>query len=432
RARLLLARCRLMFFRSDYDAQTVVAEEAVGEAVAAGRPDLEAQARLWWGKALTWRNDHEAARTMLTVALDMARCGPEPRLVGETLRTLATVAINQSDFRRAGVLIGDALQVHQDDGDAEGETAAIVQLGSVLYNQGRYEEAWTCIEESLPVFVASGYRYRQAIALGNLGGVALAMGRLGPARQRATEALEVCRQLGEKDGSVINLSTLADVHRRSGDQAGAVATVDEALELAAQLNWAYLLGELHLLLAVLASEHGRHDDALREVAVAVEEAGRAATPLLAGRSSFALGRVLLGAGRAEEAAGPLRAAAAAAEELSVAILVTEARAALASALHRVGQVDEAVVLAGQVLDGLDPIAILGGINPGDVYLACSEVLDAAGDPRAEAVRRAAGTFLDEAAARIGDDDLLEGFRGAPVNAALAARLSTVSAPPDPG
>lgn len=89
----------------------------------------------------------------------------------ETLRYLAIVATNVSENERAEALLHEAIALHREDDDIEGEGAAMVQLASVLFNAGRVAEARASLEEALPVVIESGFRYREAVVVSNLAAI---------------------------------------------------------------------------------------------------------------------------------------------------------------------------------------------------------------------------------------------------------------------
>ena len=62
---------------------------------------------------------------MLVQALAKARATDQPRLVGETLRYLAILATNESEFPQAIALLEQARAVHRADNDLEGESTAL-------------------------------------------------------------------------------------------------------------------------------------------------------------------------------------------------------------------------------------------------------------------------------------------------------------------
>ena len=109
RIRLLLTRCRWTFHHSDYAAQHEAAQEAFALARQSGHPDLEAEASLWIGKGLAWQGQHRGAREALDRALVGARSLGLRKVITETLRYLAIVANNVSEFPRAEALLREAI-----------------------------------------------------------------------------------------------------------------------------------------------------------------------------------------------------------------------------------------------------------------------------------------------------------------------------------
>ena len=209
--RALVTRSRRSFNDSEYAAQSQAAQRAVELAHEAGLSELEVEARLWWGKGLTWDHQYDAAQAVLQETLDGARRTGQRRLEGEALRYLAIVANDRSEFPEAVSLLEQALAVHRADGDAESEGVGVVQLSSVLYNQGHYAAARALLDEAMPAFMASGYKYRQAVIMSNLGVIMLALGELGAARRYLLEGLELSRNVGDKENMACSYAALGDV-----------------------------------------------------------------------------------------------------------------------------------------------------------------------------------------------------------------------------
>ena len=136
-----MTRSRWTFHHSQYEAQGAAALEAIELAQSVGRGDLVTEARLWLGKGLTWEGKHQAAREALDAALAGARALGQRRLITESLRYLAIVASNVSEFAQARALLADVIAIHREDDDEEGEAVALVQLASVLFNEGRFADA---------------------------------------------------------------------------------------------------------------------------------------------------------------------------------------------------------------------------------------------------------------------------------------------------
>jgi predicted ATPase len=407
--RVLVARSRRSFNDSDYTAQSHTAQRAVELARDAGLAEMEVEARLWWGKGLTWDFQHDAAQAVLQKTLEGARRTGQRRLVGETLRYLAIVANNRSEFPEAVSLLEQARDVHRADGDAESEVVVVVQLSSVLYNQGHYAAARVLLEEALPVFMASGYKYRQAVAMSNLGVLLLALGELGSARRYLLEGLELSRIVGDKENMACCYAGLGDLYRRAGDLDLAETDFRRAVAMSGEIGSSAVSSEAILGLALVRLERGDTEDARRIAVDAVEDARCGASRMAEARALVAAGRIELRSGRPDQAGPLLRHGLQLAEELALDVVVVEAKAALARHAIATGQADQAQAFVDDVLAHLAPSDLAGALDPGEVYVACLQVLEALHDDRASVARRAARAYLDHAAAVIDEADLRSGI-----------------------
>ena len=192
---LLICKATWSFNHSDYGTQVVLAEEAVEVAAEHGLTEAEGEARLTWGKGLTWSGQHAAARDVLEEALTVVRQVGRPRLIGEAPlhvdRRQQPERLRPIDESPRAGPRGDRA-----NNDTEAESLVLVQMGTVLYNQGHYAEARVQLERTLPIYVESGHRYRQAVAMSNIAGIAVIQGDLGVSRKLVTEGLEITRLLG--------------------------------------------------------------------------------------------------------------------------------------------------------------------------------------------------------------------------------------------
>jgi class 3 adenylate cyclase/tetratricopeptide (TPR) repeat protein len=430
---LQLARCRQLFHSSEYDTQIATAMATVEEAGAAGLPERQVEAQLWLGQGYAWRGDHDDANRVLKGALVGARATHQSRLEAETLRYLAIVANNRSEFDSAVALLEEAWEATRRSGDEEGETYVLVQQATVFFNLGRFRDARERLVLAIPRFEASGYRYRLAIGLSNLATTIVMQGELGEGRRVIEQGLEMCRQIDDKEGIGNALNVLGEAYRRAGDWANAEAHLRESLDLAIAISQAYLASDSAAALGLIAAERGQVEDALRLLDEADELAERAESELASARSLCTRGRVLLDAAQPAAAAVALRRAAGLAIELGVGILAVESRSLLAKALWDAGERDEALTLARDVIPSLLPEHLEGAIDGAAALLACLAVLDGANDDGAASVAAAARGYLTEFSNRIGDDVLREGFvHHVPSNVQLAARTNWSDAVPTGG
>jgi tetratricopeptide (TPR) repeat protein len=406
---LLLRRGHWAFNASDFAAQSDAARQAFEGARAAGLARCEVQARLLWGQALAWNSEHAAAREVLEEALKGARATGQPWLVGESLRYLAIVAGNQSEFTRSLELLEEALTVHRRGEAPDGEGLVLAQMGSTYYNQGRYREARESLELALPIFTASGYKYRQAAATANLGTVIVMQGELGTARRLLTEGLRVSREISDAEGTGMALGMLGELYRRVGDVDRAERYFRESAEIADDIGYHLLSSDSRVGLALLAIDRAEPDEALRLADEGREYGYRAESSFAAARALLARGLALLLARRLVEAEAAFRSGLARAEEMGVSNLALEARAGLARTAFERADLRAAAAGVEDLVERLEPDELHGCLQPADVLRTCWHVLAARDDPRAPVVLRAAGTYLDEIAGRIDEDDLRDGF-----------------------
>ncbi|HEX6888267.1 MAG TPA: adenylate/guanylate cyclase domain-containing protein, partial [Candidatus Nanopelagicales bacterium] len=412
------------FHHSEYEDQAVPAQAAVTLARQAGLTDLEADALLWWGRGLTWKGAHGQAKHVLEQALARAREAGAPRLVGESLRYLAIVANNESEFPRAIALLEEARAAHRANNDLEGESTTLVQLGSVLFNQGRHREARVWLEECLPIFVASGHKYRQAVVTSNLGAILLQEGELGQARRLISEGLALCQELGDREGVAVAFGVLGDTYRRAGDHERAQDHLRRSVELALEIAFDFQASDAYLCLALDALDGGLPEAATELVDRALERARLASSPLAEARALVARAYACLALGRSAEAQEAATAAGAGAERLGLHGLVREVEVLHARIALCRGDLDDAVRHVETAGRGIDLEALEVTLRPGGMLLARWEILARAGSSLAPEALRAAGQFLDEFAARIDEPDLRRGFlTGIPAHVQLRAALS---------
>jgi tetratricopeptide (TPR) repeat protein len=420
RIRLLVRWASWHFHHSAYDEQEQPARAAVELARAAGREDLEADALLWWGRGLTWKGAHEQAKHVLEQALAKARATQQLRLVGESLRYLAIVANNESEFPRAIVLLEQAGAAHRANNDLEGESTVLVQLGSVLFNQGRHREAREWLEQSLSIFVASGHKYRQAVVTSNLGAILLQEGELGAARRLIAQGLHLCSELEDREGVAVALALLGETLRRAGDHERAQDYLRRSLDAAREITFDFQASDAALSLGLDLIDVDRADDAVVCMDQALEHARHAQSPLAETRAHLGRAFALTALGRLEAAGQDAHAARDGAKRLALRSQVLEADAALARIAQRAGDTDGAVRLVEPMLGHVDDEALESALRPGELLLACWQILDEAADPRATEALWVGVEFLDRFAERIDEADLREGFRtGIPAHRALS-------------
>ena len=420
RLRVMINRCRWLFHHSDYAGQHALAEQAIALAESHGLADLAMEAQLWLGKGLTWEGKHEEARAALDASLAAGRRAGRRSVIAESLRYLAIVAGNVSEFALAAELLDETIAMHIEDGDQQNEATVLVQMATVLYNQGHYAAARERLEQALPILVSTGFRYREAVVVSNLAAIVVQQGELGHGRRLIERGLELCKELEDLEGVATAYNIRAEIERRVGDLDRAEADLRATLATIDKRGFAVVSSDSLVGLALTQTARGLHDEAVASVAEAIQRADEADSPMAVARARLAGGYVDIGRGDLDAATASLGAAGEGAERLALAYLIAEVDAAAARVAWLRGRRDEAIDLAGRVFERLGQPELVGALQPGEIYLSCRDVLAAYDDPRAAAAAAAGRDFVESSAALIDETDLRESFlHRVPSSVALA-------------
>ncbi|WP_426567020.1 ATP-binding protein [Angustibacter sp. McL0619] len=418
--RWLLARSAWAFARSDYGQAVSWARTATERAAAAGLAADEADALLWWGKALAWEGDNAGSYTVLARALAASRDLGARRLEGETLRYLSLLANNEGDYAAAERLAEDALAVQRQDGDADAQSVTLAHFATTYFLQGRYAEARACLEETLPIFRASGHRYREAIALGNLASISFEQGELAAARDWCQQSVALSLQIEDQESSATNLNLLGQIAMALGRWAEAVDQLNQALDIGVHLESWPIQADSLVRLGYVAMEEGRLEEAAELLRAAREAAGQAASSLETGHADAAQGYLARLQGDLDESAAAFDAGAQVYAGLEMAAARRECLAGSAWVALRRGRLDESLAVVEQLLPHLDVPGLTGSARPTAVLQTCCEVLVALHDGRADDVRERAARYVADRAAAIGDEQLAAQFLATSANRGLLA------------
>ena len=150
---------------------------------------------------------------------------------------------------------------------AEGESAALGNLGTVYRTIGRLTEATAHITAALAIDQRVGWRAGQASKLANLGAVYRDQGRLTDSAQHYRQALALYGTATSHAGIV--LCNLGDVYHLLGQYDDALTTLTSALELTRGVgNWHYE-ADATCMLAALHLDTGQRAEAIRLTRVAL-------------------------------------------------------------------------------------------------------------------------------------------------------------------
>jgi tetratricopeptide (TPR) repeat protein len=400
-AELLLAEARIHSKLTQYEQSGQLVAEVVTLAQATASPRLEAFARCQLGTSLLIQGRRDEASEQLDRALALARSAGEPLAEAEALQAQAIIAHNRGAIAEASALWQSALALFRTAGDRMWEGLVLNNLSAVAYTTGDYQEAERCLSQALALHEATGDLQGQPYTLNNLGSLAQVRGDYALARSRFERALLICEQIGDQIGRALVLGNLGSLALACGEYEAAVPLFEQALGLARigedTMRESYVLG----LLALLHHRTGANQRAREVAEQGLHVAMRVGLVLEEARARLILGHILAALGRAAEAEAAYSESARLRLASGDAKGVVEPQAGLARLALSAGDRANALALVEAILPLLDDGS--GLEDAFRVYLACYEVLDAAGDPRSAAVLDRARALVATIASRFESD-----------------------------
>ncbi|HEX4930909.1 MAG TPA: tetratricopeptide repeat protein [Gaiellaceae bacterium] len=243
-------------------------------------------------------DDLDTARDLYERAL---RTSAEPRAQAEALGGLGRLALLRGDPSQAVDSIEQALQLAPSIASAS--PGLIATLGKAYAEKGELETAIAVFERAAAAAAAAGDSLEQArfeiwlanahIDTGNFG---RAEGLLGGALARTPPTVDPAQR------ARIYWSQ-SRLHTLKGNQEAAARYARKTLELLELGEDVLNAARAHRLLAFIANERGRGEEALSEVHLGLELLGEVAGPVETAQFRIEEARALVLLGRAEEAAG---------------------------------------------------------------------------------------------------------------------------------
>ncbi|WP_327002250.1 tetratricopeptide repeat protein [Dactylosporangium sp. NBC_01737] len=189
-------------------------------APATAAPDLADQSR-----ATVWL-DRELAN-LLALANS---AGPEhtPHLTTILLRHLQV----RRRYRDALALLGRALMLARDGGDAAAEMRTHNDIGRTHLGQWTNEEAGDAFERALDIARTIGDRRGELAALHGRGVIRGRQRNPDQGRDDIEQAVEIAREVGDRRGEMASLDVLGEIHRLQGRYVTSSTLHRQALDLA--------------------------------------------------------------------------------------------------------------------------------------------------------------------------------------------------------
>ena len=175
--------------------------------------------------------DYRVAIDVLTQALALHRDTGNRQGEGIALGNLGLCHFHLGDYRQAIDLHTQALALHRDTGNRQGEGIALDNLGNCHSHLGDYRQAIDLHTQALALHRDIADRRGEGYELGNLGNCHSALGDYRLAIDLHTQALALHRDTGNRQGEGIALGNLGNCHLHLGDYRQAIDLLTQALAI---------------------------------------------------------------------------------------------------------------------------------------------------------------------------------------------------------
>jgi predicted ATPase len=182
------------------------------------------------------QSDYRAAGALLRESMQLSRALNDTRGVGIALNALAVNARDLGDFAASRSLFEESMEIWKSLGDSVVMARSLSNLASVVKLQGDYASARSLFEGSLALFEELGDSTGMAWSLNYEGDVAHEQGEHAVARSLYEQSLTLFRQLGDKWGMAGCLVDLGNLARDQGHHDTARSHYAEAMRLFQELG----------------------------------------------------------------------------------------------------------------------------------------------------------------------------------------------------
>ncbi len=396
-------------WQGDYETAISAAQKAIAIGKALDAMDVQALALFEWGHTLVRLSQFEASEEILDEALAATRQAQLTYLEGDVLQAMALVNFYRGENDEAEQKFVTALALFRECQGIQGEAFTLNGLGLIKAVRKQMRQASQLFEQSRALHHQIKDRVGEARALTNLANSEAESGHLVAAITYNKRALTMHRAAGIRLGEAVNLGWLGKIYGDLGQYETARDYLQQGVAICQQINTKP--DEINLMLksCQLALQMGDYQTAyplaqqgltlayefevLRQIPVAMNCRGHA----LQGMGEWAAAQEAY-----QDALEQLKGEKQTKER-------TEPQAGLARLALDQGEVTQALAHIEPVLLVIAERPLTGIFGAYDIYLTCYEVLQSAGDERAEAVLATAVSRLEAQAQQIDDDQLRASF-----------------------
>ncbi|RPI33080.1 MAG: hypothetical protein EHM70_07120 [Chloroflexota bacterium] len=448
-AEVTLEQARYDYLTSDYPAAIAGAEKAIRLAQISGDVEKEVAGYLLSSSILMRQGELVVSRENAETALVIARQNELHTIEAETLRHLGLVAYYTGNPKEALHFFEQALEGYTKTGDRKGQCMALNNLGGATFDLGDYTGAETYYMHSSLLSREIGDRVGECRASNNLGIINVVQGNYTQAEKHYRQALKISRELGHRSFEVSALDNLGNLEQYRYNYEISIRYHEESLRAARQIDDRITesitltnLGRGFLCLGMFAKAHQymtgalelyrQHNDrqgichvltnlvkydlekgdleaALEHSRECLALAGETGARSDLAEAYYCIGRSLAAYRRFQEAIDAYRQSLEIRRELEESQEAVASLAGLAEAYTETGDLEQAQVSAGEILEQIEMHGSQGFDAPAYIFLACYRALQASNDLRAEKTIEAGYRLLEESAAKIEAEEVRQSF-----------------------
>jgi predicted ATPase/class 3 adenylate cyclase len=216
---------------SDFSATQMAAQQAVKWAEISGDMRRKIAGLTVWGQAHWRRGKFPEARARLTEALELSQKEGDREGESNSLHQLGPVLYFIGDREAARDHMEKALTIRRELGNLRGEAGSLNNLVGVYHALGDFNKAMASGEQALSIYQSIGHRRDEAIALNNLGAMNQTLGEFETAREYHERALQISRTLNDRQGEALAANNLGWVLHHLGDDEAARRYYEQALAI---------------------------------------------------------------------------------------------------------------------------------------------------------------------------------------------------------
>ncbi|MEL6349584.1 MAG: tetratricopeptide repeat protein, partial [Myxococcota bacterium] len=164
--------------------------------------------------------------------------------------------------KQALVQYAQALSIHREVGNRDGESRVMDNLGTLYMEQGQMKQALVHYTQALSIHREIGNRFDEGNILNNMGILYKRLGQVEQAMKHYIQALSIHREVGNRRSEGMLLGNLGALYGSQGQLAEAKAYYTQALSIHREVGNRHSEGNILGNLGILYKNHGQLERAL--------------------------------------------------------------------------------------------------------------------------------------------------------------------------